>query len=392
MVKRYGALLPSAVAVVALGSACAVYDPSLLVPADGGSEACTATCGGACVDLATDPKNCGACGKTCSAGCTAGLCDADVLATDRAAPHAIVVDDTQAYFTEFNSVQVTSVDKATGQNLSVVSGQAVYPEGIAIDPSFVYFTNSNDLLGSIGRSPKAGNGQMTVLGKSLPTPTAITLDGSGNVYVTTQTNNKATGCLPTSYASSVMRCPSTGCFVPTGCPTSGGLEVVFTDNAVPTAIAVSQTTIFAVSRVGKWLKSCSLPACADLAGFTGTFGGPTDVVATSEGVYVADADGGAIVRCDRTSKSCSAIATGIDQPWRLATDGTTLWFTAYGSAKKGAASVQSCALPSCSGGPKKLTAGTAFYGITVDAKAIYFTEEGSRGGTSLDGKVRRLAR
>lgn len=45
--------------------------------ADAGTSTCTTTiCGGACVDLATNANNCGACGNVCPTGgvCTSGIC------------------------------------------------------------------------------------------------------------------------------------------------------------------------------------------------------------------------------------------------------------------------------------------------------------------------------
>lgn len=383
------------VGLAAWALGCNVYEPSLLGgTADGGSEACSSTCGGACVDLVSDPKNCGACGKTCKSTCTASLCDPDVVIDQRNAPHAIAVDATQAFFTEYSAVQITGVDKLTGQNLVVVSGQAVYPEGLVLDPTFVYWTNANDKVGALGRAPKIPGPPPPPLplAKSLPTPSAIALDGNGNVYFATGPSNKAPNCLATDYASAIVRCPTSGCYVADGCPTSGGPQVVITESAPPSALVISGTTLYFASRSGKTLKSCTLPACSGLSGFPATLSGPTDVAISSDSVYVADADGGNVVRCDRVTRACAPIATKIDQPWRLAIDGNDLFFTSYGKAVKNAAGLWRCKLPDCAGGPTKLAAGTSFYGITVDAQNVYFTAEGSTAGTSLDGKILRLAR
>lgn len=382
-----------ALAVALQLAACNVYDPSLLDagPVDGGGgEACATTCGGKCVDVMTDKSNCGACGKTCTNGCSGGLCEADVLIDSRNAPHAIVLDQTQIFFTESASVQVSAIDKAGG-NLVVVTGQAVYPEGLAIDTAFAYWPNYSSQVGAIGKAPKVGGNSVT-LGKSLPFPAALALDANGVIYVTTGTPNKAPNCLPTSYASSVVRCPNAGCYILNGCPTSGGPEVVFTDNAVPTVLTIAGNTLYVTSRAGKWLKTCTLPSCSDLTTFTVTLAGPTDVVATTDAVFVADTDGGTIVRCDRTTKACTTIADTIDQPWRIAAQGNDLYFTAYAKAVKGAAGLYRCTLPDCKGGAVKLTAGTSFYGVAADPQWVYFTEEGSTAASSTDGRIRRLAR
>ncbi len=385
--------LHAALLALAPLAACNVYDPSLLDagPADGGGgEACATTCGGKCVDVTTDKSNCGACGKTCANGCVAGLCEADVLVDSRNAPHAIVLDQSQIFFGESSSVQVSVIDK-DGKNLQVVTGQAVYPEGLAIDTAFVYWTNLSNLVGVVGQAPKIG-GNSVILGKSLPLPSSLAFDGSGMLYVATGTPNKAPNCLPTSYASSVLRCPTTGCYVANGCPTSGGPEVVLTETAVPSGITVAGGALYLTSRTGKWLKTCTLPACGNLTAFSVTLAGPTDVVATTDAVFVADTDGGTIVRCDRITKACATIADSIDQPWRIAVQGNDLYFTAYAKAVKGAAGLYRCALPDCKGGAVKLTAGTSFYGVAADTQYVYFTEEGSTAASSTDGRIRRLAR
>ncbi|CAN5395813.1 hypothetical protein BH09MYX1_BH09MYX1_25040 [soil metagenome] len=389
--RRMRSFAPFAFAV-ALASVCAcnVYDPSLLDPTDGGGDACT-TCGGKCVDLTTDPTHCGACGKTCKGTCAASTCQADVLLDGRNAPHMIAVDDTQVFFTEYSAVQITAVDKLTGQNLVVVAGQAVYPEALVLDATDVYWTNANDLVGGIGKAPKTGGGAQ--LGKSLPTPSAIAMDGSGFVYVTTGPTNKAPSCASNAYTFSVVRCPTSGCFVQTGCPTSGGPEVVLTDTSVPSAIAIAGTTLYLASRTGRYIKSCTLPACSDLTEFpNSTLSGPTDLVVTADALFVADTDGGNVLRCDRVTKACVPLAGKIDQPWRMAASGKDLYFTAYGRGVAGAAGLFHCALPDCKGAPQKLASGTGLYGVAVDATNVYFTEEGSTGGSSLDGRVLRIAR
>jgi hypothetical protein len=42
-----------------------------VIPGWGSGPTC---CGGTCVDTTSDPKNCGACGKVCAAGCVGSLC------------------------------------------------------------------------------------------------------------------------------------------------------------------------------------------------------------------------------------------------------------------------------------------------------------------------------
>ncbi len=66
--------------------------------AQGTDPACPSAemrCGGACVDLAKDPDNCGACGARCGIRCDAGTCvDAESVATGWADTCAVMTDGT----------------------------------------------------------------------------------------------------------------------------------------------------------------------------------------------------------------------------------------------------------------------------------------------------------
>lgn len=59
-----------------------------------------AACGGACVDLRTDPLNCGECGRSClGAACLAGFCRPEALTVGgEVAPYALAVDATHIYW------------------------------------------------------------------------------------------------------------------------------------------------------------------------------------------------------------------------------------------------------------------------------------------------------
>ena len=72
-----------ALVTCAVGAIAACVGDSPAVPSDAGTEGSTTDGGGdtSCGNTATDPKNCGACGKVCAAGfgCTQGVCDSQVV-------------------------------------------------------------------------------------------------------------------------------------------------------------------------------------------------------------------------------------------------------------------------------------------------------------------------
>ncbi|HSK02406.1 MAG TPA: hypothetical protein VK932_14235, partial [Kofleriaceae bacterium] len=59
----------------------------------------TAACGGTCIDVTSDPANCGGCGHDClGAACSAGLCLPETLAVVPNAPAAIALDGDDVVF------------------------------------------------------------------------------------------------------------------------------------------------------------------------------------------------------------------------------------------------------------------------------------------------------
>jgi hypothetical protein len=66
----------------------------------GAGSTCTDTlCSEQCVDLQTDPHDCGACGHDCQGGeCSAGQCQSVTLATDKGRLMMVVVDGTHVYY------------------------------------------------------------------------------------------------------------------------------------------------------------------------------------------------------------------------------------------------------------------------------------------------------
>jgi hypothetical protein len=91
-------------------------------------------------DLATDRQNCGACGHDCLGGdCAGGVCQPVTLVVNVAEVQGIAVDDTYVYFTQYNNGILSKVPKAGGSVqqlfrgangwLTAVAGPNVYATG-----------------------------------------------------------------------------------------------------------------------------------------------------------------------------------------------------------------------------------------------------------------------
>jgi hypothetical protein len=111
---------------------------------------CTAdqtTCGGACASLASDPANCGACGRTCGAGqsCQAGLCCDGAQCPP--ALHAAC----------FNNATVQGATSGTGAGLAAVGAPVPVESGpvsLAWRGSTLWVANSlSNTLDALAASP-----------------------------------------------------------------------------------------------------------------------------------------------------------------------------------------------------------------------------------------------
>ena len=81
------------------GSAADGSTPDVLVATDGSSNDGGAEDAGPCIEVATNPKHCGACFHDCLGGqCVAGMCQPVELASDESGPFAIAVDATHVYW------------------------------------------------------------------------------------------------------------------------------------------------------------------------------------------------------------------------------------------------------------------------------------------------------
>jgi hypothetical protein len=102
-------------------------DPSPLV-----CEIGLTVCGSSCVELDSDPQNCGTCGHDClGTACTAGTCEASTVSVDVGDLREIAVDDTHVYWTTGDG-KVQRVLKGGGSVETLVDDQKS-PGPIAVD-------------------------------------------------------------------------------------------------------------------------------------------------------------------------------------------------------------------------------------------------------------------
>src|SRR5262249_47719335 len=106
-------------------------------------DACIMCGGASLVDTSSDPANCGGCGIGCAGTCTFRRC-VMTLATGQDRPFALVIDQTNAYWTNSSdggvgTGSVASVPLAGGTTRTPAGGQTV-PQYLAVGGANLYWT------------------------------------------------------------------------------------------------------------------------------------------------------------------------------------------------------------------------------------------------------------
>jgi hypothetical protein len=251
---------------VCSGTATCAPAAAATVTATFGCAESATMCGSTCVDLTTDPDNCGACGTSCAGGtCSAGVCQpqiiasgqfgvhgiavdgtsvywvtssagnasdgtvmkapvaggaATTLATGQAAPRAIAIDATNVYWTNFYGNSVMKVGLDGGTPVMLASGSS--PMGLAVGSGLVVWTNVYTASQSIMAAPIDGNDPPRTLVSGLQYPIGVAI-ASGSVYFTDES------------AGTVSKMPL---------GIDGGLSVLASGQANPRGIAIDSTSVY----------------------------------------------------------------------------------------------------------------------------------------------------
>ena len=143
---------------------------------------------GACLDLQTDPRNCGTCAYDCKGGtCAAGVCQPEALVSNLNTPSNLAILLGGLFVTETGGNRVLRYDQGDG-GVAAITGGVASPWGIAPGPGGVNglvhygeaIADSASLIEAICDPSGCSNGAPVTLDDSYVR--GMMDDGSGNVF------------------------------------------------------------------------------------------------------------------------------------------------------------------------------------------------------------------
>jgi hypothetical protein len=308
-----------------------------------------------CQDTQSDSTNCGACGHDCLGGsCVAGVCQPVNLAP-AVAPQGVAVDATNVYWTDSTTGQVATCAKSgcNGTPTFLVSNSAqLYPQSIVAEGGTVYYvTYDFSNPGAVFGCGAGGcNNLPTTIAANQAGPIALAADSS-NLYWTTQ-------------GGQVMQCALGGCSGnPTALATVAGLQPLGIG-----ALAVDATSVYWSDSGG--IEKCSIAGCS---------GAPTTLVAAQQAyglvtdgtnVYWTDYQNGFVYQCPNTGcAQPTVLASALDHPNNLAVDASNVYWAS------GDGTINKCDLAGCANGVVTMASGQNGPGrLVLDDTRIYWAD------------------
>jgi hypothetical protein len=231
-------------------------------------------------------------------------------------PIRITLDPTGTpFWTEFGSGTTTdgSVWTLAGSAPMSIATHRYAPEGIAVDPSFAYWTelDANQLV-SYTRS----TAQAAVFGPVAYGPAGVVLDGAGNAYWTNSNDG------------SVDSCPVANCTAATTTSLASG-------RSSPWGIAVDAAYVYFTELTA----SGNVVRCDHSGGAQMELGGgpqsyPVRIVSDGASAYWTNQgsapNNGSVMQCAGTV--CTPIATGLANPTGIAVDSRAVYYGTLGDS------------------------------------------------------------
>lgn len=325
------------------------------------------SCDGVCVDLASDPDNCGRCGHGCLGGaCVQSTCQPVSLASGLARPQGIAVGPDALYVTLQYEHRIVRIPKGGG-TAETVTTATTSPGAIAAS-----FDGPKRLVWGETRGAASN-----VVFCEVPCESPRKVPAGGDVWHVTISGGFAYWATSSDSAGAIRRCPVEGCSVP--------YEVV-TDQPRLHGLVVSGGQLAFGTRSARGTVRRASTSGGGLTDLIRELDQPQALATDGATLFVAARGSNVIARCPLTGCDPGEQATIAlaKNPHGIATDGENVYWS-NGMAVGG--TVAWCPADACSGSGHVLAAEQANpYAIALDDEAVYWTNAVPK------GQVMKIAR
>ena len=307
------------------------------------------SCGGQCVDLSSDPKNCGGCGQVCTGTCQGGCVEVLVGSQGGLRGYSMAQDEQNLYIGADEAV--FAVDKLTGKSSVLARDTGV--KGIATDGTYVYYSSSKwsgsfTMFNGLRRVPCGGGNAVTLAhedgnpyGAAVYGDFAYLTTNAGSVLMVPKNGGPATVIATEHLGAWSMAADASGVYWidhngPAGtvnrAPLGGGpVTTLAVQQDGPIALALDQSNVYWVNEVGAVMQMSKAGGQPIRLAGAGD-GGIVDFAAHgifSDGVNVwwTQAAGGFIVRMPVGGGKATKVFTGQNQPSAIAVDDKAVYWT-----------------------------------------------------------------
>jgi hypothetical protein len=305
--------------------------------------------GAGCGDPMNDPKNCGACGRSCLGGaCSGGSCPVTVLAPNEDTPRFLAIDDASVYFAQSGQsghARVVAKDgKGGGHDLAPTP--LCLAQGVAVDD--VYVSVAANKSGCTG-------GQIYLFAKDGGAPTVV----------------PATNPIGVAAAGGVAYVTDVGIVRELLEPLVS--KTIENGQTNPYAVAFDSTSLYWTelgngSADGGRLRRAPLGGDGDAGTIVASGLSTPGGIAIGNAIYVSDLSKG-ILAAPKDGGAPTTLVS-MANAFRVATDGAHLYFTTQGGDAVYRANLDGTGLIPIAQGQ------SLPFDLAVDDSYVYFTNEG----------------
>jgi hypothetical protein len=354
-------------------------------------------CGTTCVDLASNPANCGKCGHDCGDGatCVKNACTAATIASPVDHPVGVTASGAGVFWlrgsrtTKLGALETCPIVGCTpAKRKQINSDFDIYvspnsPTGATLLTDGVYLqwqaqyslANANT---QVFHCPIVGCDHLS---------TGIAQNPNNAVQMAIGGKSGAYKLVYRIDLGSARVCPFGTC------NDSNQVNYQLPSDQNPATIAADDTRLYFDDPFKATILSCVIGTTCTGSGSTALFGGFAKFLAVAGNLLVAVTNTGTLLACDKGGCGGQPTTLATNQPGitAMVADANAVYYAIGGTPGSADGEIRTCALPACTGGPKTLASGLAFPdSLALSGGSLFWANGGTTGGNAVPGSIQRL--